>query len=189
MSRSETLARWFPWPFVGVALLLVLLIVVTPVLTTSGQPAAGTIFSQAELVVDGLSGNNTTHFYVHGLGTTTRYASIALGFAFGFAWSSAGFPSAPLNWTHWENGSEVLSVSAGVDRMPVAVNVTALYEEGGAFALYAGTLAFNITTPAPSYSPTLVVVSGTSGISGFTFPVASLPVPIVLSEVGSGVIS
>jgi hypothetical protein len=185
VSRSETFARWFPWPLVSIALLLGLLIVVTPVLSSSSQPAAGTIFSQAELVVDGLPSNATTHFYVHGLGTTARYEVIQLSFAFGFNWTGR-FPSAPLDWSVWQNGSNVLSVSSEVDSMPVAVNVSAIYVANGASASYAGTLAFDVVASGPSATPTLEVVSGTSGLSGFSSPVAGLPVTIVLPEVASG---
>jgi hypothetical protein len=185
VSRSETFARWFPWPLVSVTLLLGLLIIVTPVLSSSSQPAAGTIFSQAELVVDGLPSNATTHFYVHGLGTTARYLSIVLGFAFGFNWTG-GFPSGALDWSAWQNGSDVLSVSSAVDRMPVAVNVTAVYVADGASATYAGMLAFDVVATGPSATPTLEVVSPTSAIPGFSSPVSALPVTIVLPEVASG---
>jgi hypothetical protein len=179
------LGEWFPWPFVFVAILLGVLIVLTPVLTAGGQPAAGSIFSQAELIVDALPGNNSTHFYVRGLGTTARYDAIDLAFAYGFNWTGA-FPSGPLNWTVWQNTSNVLSTSFATNEDPVAVNVTALYTANGASALYVGVFAIDVGYPGGSTTETLSVVSDTSGISSFATALSNLPVPIVLSNVGSG---
>ncbi len=178
--RLEELA---PLPFVGVALLLVVLIIATPVLT--GQSPSGGVLAQPELVVDALPGNNSTHYYVRGLSTTARYAEVNLGFAFGFAWTGS-FPTGPLNWTDWVNGSSVLSVDRAAYEDPVAVNVTALYTANGVNSLYAGLLAFNLSTPIGSTTEILTVVSATPGIGGFSTPVVDLPVPILLSYVGTG---
>jgi hypothetical protein len=183
MRPRRDWGRYFPRPMVGVVLLLALLILFTPFLTSYGQPSAGSIFSQAELIVDALSGNTTVHFYVRGLGTTTRYASITLAFAFGFNWTG-GWPSGNLSWGNWTNGSNVLAVTGAVDRMPVAVNVTAYYVAAGVGALYAGQLALNVTGgPA---NPVLYVVSNTPGIVGFSTPVADLPIPVTLALVTTG---
>ncbi|HXW66503.1 MAG TPA: hypothetical protein VEL82_01260 [Thermoplasmata archaeon] len=185
MRTGGPFADWFPAPLVGVALLLGLLIVFTPFLTSYGQPSAGTIFSQAELIVDGLPGNATVHFYVRGLGTTTRYAEIHLGFAFGFSWTG-GWPSGPLNWTNWTNGTNVLAITANVDQLPAAVNVSALYTANGASVLYVGLLAVTIGVPSGQSADALIVASDTSGIGAFSTPVTDLPVPITLANVGSG---
>lgn len=178
--RIEDLA---PLPFVGVALLLVVLIIATPVLT--GQSTAGGILTQPELIVDALPGNLSTHYYVRGLSTTARYAEINLGFAYGFNWTGA-FPTAALNWSDWENASSILAVDRAVPEDPVAVNITALYSSDGVNALYAGVLAFYVGTPAGSTTEMLTVVSATPGIAGFSTPVADLPVPILLAYVGTG---
>jgi len=172
-----------PLPFVGVALLLVVLIVATPVLT--GQSNGGGVLTQPEVVVDALPGNLSTHYYVRGLSTTARYAEINLGFAYGFNWTGA-FPSGPLNWTGWQNASSVLAVDQTVSDDPVAVNVTALYSVNGVNALYGGVLAFYVGTPAGSTTEMLTVVSATSGIAGFSTPVTDLPVPILLAYLGTG---
>jgi hypothetical protein len=185
VNRGGGVGRFFPLPFVGVALLLAVLIVLTPILTANGQPAAGSIFSQAELIVDALPGNVSTHFYVRGEGTTARYDEIRMGFAVGFNWTG-GFPAGPLNWTVWQNASSVLSIDGVVNQTPVAVNVSALYSAGGVNVLYVGIFAIEVGIPAGSSTDQLSVVSDTSGISSFTYPVASLPVPIPLSNVGSG---
>jgi hypothetical protein len=172
-----------PLPFVGVALLLVVLIVATPVLT--GESGGGGILTQAELVVDALPGNLSTHYYVRGLSTTARYAEMNLGFAVGFNWTGS-FPSGRLSWSNWTNASAVLSVDRAALADPVAVNVTAFYSENGVNALYAAVLAFDVGTPAGSTTEMLTVVSATAGISGFSTPVIDLPVPILLALVGTG---
>lgn len=178
--RVEDLA---PLPFVGVSLLLLVLIIATPVLT--GQSNGGGILTQAELIVDALPGNLSTHYYVRGLSTTARYAEINLGFASGFNWTGS-FPTGALNWTDWQNASSVLAVDQATLDDPVAVNVTVLYSVDGVNALYAGLLAFDVGTPTGSSTETLTVVSATSGISGFSTPVTDLPVPILLAYVGTG---
>jgi hypothetical protein len=187
MSRFDGLTRWLPWPFVGVALLLATLIFLTPVLIASSQPpAAGSLFTQAELIVDGISTNSTLHFYVRGEGISARYTNISIGFAFNVNWSDP-FGSAPLRWTDWSNASNVLSIGTESDRQPVAVNASALYVAGGASALYVGVLAFNVTWPPAVTTPQLNMVSNTSGISPFTsYSFLRLPIAIPLANIGSG---
>jgi uncharacterized membrane protein YuzA (DUF378 family) len=182
-GRRRRIEDVAPLPFVGVALLLVVLIIATPVLT--GQSNGGGVLTQAELIVDALPGNLSTHYYVRGLSTTARYAEINLGFAYGFNWTGA-FPTGPLNWTDWQNASSVLAVDFGVSHDPVAVNVTALYSVGGVNALYAGVLAFDVATPPGSTTAVVTVVSATAGIAGFSTAVTDLPVPILLAYVGTG---
>jgi hypothetical protein len=183
VNPGRDLGKYFPGPLVGVALLLALLIVFTPFLTSYGQPSAGSIFSQAELVIDALPGETNVHYYVHGLGVTARYDSIAIGLAYGFSWTG-GWPSGNLTWTNWTNGSNVLVVAGNTSRLPVAVNITADYVNAGVSALYAGEFALNLSST--SGTDTLFVVSNTAGIGGFSTPVADLPVPIPLSLVRTG---
>lgn len=183
MNRGRDLGKYFPGPLVGVALLLALLIIFTPFLTSYGQPSAGSIFSQAELVLDALPGGTTVHFYVHGLGTTARYASIAIGLDSNFSWTG-GWPTGNLSWANWTNGSNVLVVSGNSSRLPVAVNITAVYVNAGVSALYAGQFALNLS--ASSGTDTLYVVSNTAGIGDFSTPVVDLPVPITLALVSTG---
>jgi hypothetical protein len=183
VNSGRDLGKLFPGPLVGVALLLGLLIIFTPFLTSYGQPTAGSIFSQAELVVDALPGNTTVHFYVHGLGTTARYASIEIGIAYGFNWTG-GWPSGNLTWSNWTNGSDVLVVSGATSHVPAAVNITADYINGGVSALYVGQFAVNLSSS--SGTDTLYVVSNTAGIGPFSTPVIDLPVPITLSLLRTG---
>jgi hypothetical protein len=183
VSPDPGIGRFFPAPLVGVALLLALVIIFTPFLTSYGQPSAGSIFSQAELIMDALPGNSTVHFYVHGLGTTSRYANITIGLAYGFNWTG-GWPSKNLSWGHWSNASNVLSESAATSRLPVAVNITAVYVASGVSALYAGQFAVNLTSSGGTEM--LSVASNTAGIGGFSTPVADLPVPVTLALVRTG---
>jgi hypothetical protein len=179
------LAGLFPGPLVGIALLLAILIVLTPVLTSNGQPAAGSIFSQAELIVDALPGNSTIHFYVRALSSTARYSEIRFALATDFNWTGS-YPAGPLNWTDWQNASAVVAIESSTNESPVAVDVSALYSANGASALYVALLALEVGTPPGSMTDTLTVASGTSGIGGFSTPVSNLPLPITLVDVGSG---
>ncbi len=141
--------------------------------------------SQAYLIVDGMPGNDSTHFYVRGLSTSARYSEIKLGFAYGFRWTGS-FPSGRLNWTDWANASSVLSVDRAATGNPVAVNVSALYSVNGVNALYVAVLAVNVGTAPGSTTETLTIVSDTSGISGYSTSVANLPYSIPLSYAGTG---
>jgi hypothetical protein len=187
VSRVSGLSRWFPWPFVGVTLLLATLIFLTPVLIASVSPPAVGLLSQGELIVDGLSSNNSTlHFYVRGASTSARYTAISIGFAFDVNWSDP-FGGAKLNWTNWTNASDALSVGQLVEPVPVAVNVSALYVADGVSALYLGMLAFNVSVPSPGATPLLTMVSNTTGITGFSsYSFGGLPITIALVNVGPG---
>jgi hypothetical protein len=176
-------AHWFPWPFVAAALLLTVLIVATPILT--GQPVGGSFLTQAYLIVDGLPGNDSTHYYVRGLSTTARYSEINLGFAFGFHWTGS-FPTGHLNWTDWTNASSVLSVDRVASEDPVAVNVSALFTANGVNALYVGVVAVDVGFPAGSSTPMFTIASDTPGISAYSDAVTSLPYSIPLAYVGTG---
>lgn len=183
--RPATLTGLFPVPLVGVALLLAILIVLTPILTSNGQPAAGSIFSQAELIVDAVPGNSTIHFYVRALSSTARYDEIRFSLAGGFNWTGV-YPSGALRWSDWENASSVVSISAMTNESPVAVNVSAYYVANGGSALYLGLLALEVATPAGGSTEMLSVASDIAGISSFSTPVSNLPLPITLVDVGSG---
>jgi hypothetical protein len=181
--RPGRLSELFPWPFVGVALLLAVLIVATPLLT--GQSSGGSFLSQAYLIVDGLPGNDSTHFYVRGVSTSDRYSEINLGFAYGFNWTGA-FPSGHLNWTDWLNASSVLSVDRAATGDPVAVNASALYTVNGVNALYVGVIAVDVGLPPGATTETLTIASDTSGIAGYSTAVVNLPYEIPLVYVGTG---
>ena len=165
--------RFFPMPWVGFAVLLLALIILTPVLYSTGPPAAGTIFTQAELVVD--SNGTATHLYLWGV-SDVRYQSLSLGILTGFVWGHRPDRS-PATWT---NATDSLAVVGATDRTLFAVNVSALYVSQGS-ACYGGLVAFNLTSTAlaaQSFTPGLSIPS-TVGLS-------SLPLSIALVNLGAG---
>jgi len=186
--RRRYWGRYAPTPFVGAAVLLFVLILLTPVLISSGQPAPG-VLTQAELIVDRVAGSSVTHFYVRALGSTVRYAGIWVGVDENFSWSAAGSPPwSSLNWTTWWNSSEVVSFGFALYGNPVAVNITAFYESPGGTATYIGVLAFFVGTGS-SGGPDLFAASSTSGIavpSSTSIDNSSLPLPILLVQGSSG---
>lgn len=179
-----------PWPLVGVALLLLALIVVTPVLVAnSHQPGVG-ILTQAELVVDKTSSNATLHFYVWALGETIRYDSIQVGVATGFGWDgSAAVNWTGLNWTQWTNDTGVLSVIVESTDNPIALNISAHYVSPSGSTWYVGIFAFYVAVTAPPNGETLYSATATSGVAVTpSTPVNNdtLPAPILLANVGPG---
>jgi len=175
-----------PARFAGMALLLVVLILLTPVLVSSGPPVAGSLLTQAELIIDRVPGANTSHFYLRGLGTTVRYTAMSIEVAGGFNWTGA-FPSDGLVWTDGSNGTNILTVDWATSENPVALNVSAYYQAAGASALYVGVVAFEFTNPSGSSAGTLYSVTSTPGltVSGPT-SVTDLPLTLLLVNVGSG---
>jgi hypothetical protein len=190
VNRREMFHRYLPFPLVVTAVLLVLLIVLTPVLAPNGPPAAGTIFTQATLLVDHSPTSNLTTFYLRALGSTVRYTHISVWGATGFDWTG-GFPSPPLNWSQIANQSDLVAFQFNSTANPIALNITMLYSSGGSQAYYEGTFAFYVGTPPGYSSPQLLSVTTTSGTSlgsGVnTVPVSSLPQDgeILLADVGS----
>ncbi|MGP8110686.1 MAG: hypothetical protein ACLQD9_08310 [Thermoplasmata archaeon] len=183
-SRGR-LAGAFPWPFVGTAVILSVLIVLTPVLFSNGPPAPGSLEAQAVLVVDRVSGPGTTHFYVRAVGSTVRYDSISIGLATGFAWNG-GNPAWPTNWT-WTNETQVLELGASSTQNPVAIDVTAVYAVSGAVADYAGILAFYVSGSGSGETLSIAVSSNTPGVSApSSVPDSQLPEPLSLQDFGSG---
>jgi hypothetical protein len=181
--------RFAPMPLVGIALLLVIMIILTPVLLANGKPAPG-LLTQAELVVDRTSTNATFHFYVWALGETIRYDQIRVGLATAFNWTgSSAIAWNQLNWTRWYNSSDVLSVIVNSTDDPVALNISAHYTSPSGSTWYAGVVAFYTTVTSPPSGESLYSASGTSGVAvPSPFPVNNdtLPVPILLANVGPG---
>ena len=173
------LGTFFPWPLVGVALLLVALIVFTPVLLST---ASGPYYTQAVLVVDRVAGPNlTTNFYVHAIGGTVRYQTISMAIAYGFNWSG-GFPSENLSWYDWENLTDALEYSYYAPFNPVVVAVTATYVSGSTTSAYSGVLAFYVSGLGTSHEVlNAVTAPGSSGVTvAPSTPVSSLPLILSL---------
>ena len=184
------LGAYAPLPLVGVAALLVVLIVFTPLLVlNTRQPTPG-ILTQAELVVDREYGNSTMHFYVWALGETIRYDSIHVGIASAFGWAgSSAVAWSNLTWSQWDNASGVLSVIVSTSANPVALNITAHYVSPSGTAWYVGLLAFYVWSSTPPGSESLIAQSGTSGVavpSSTSVSNSSLPLDILLHNAGSG---
>jgi hypothetical protein len=193
-GRRPGLRGWLgyyaPWPVVGVALLLVALVLITPVLlANSHQPGPG-ILTQAELVVDKTSRNSTLHFYIWALGETIRYDDMRVGVATGFNWTgSTPIAWNALNWTDWHNGSDLLSVIVASDANPVALNISVHYVSPSGSTWYVGLLAFYVGLTSPPLGESLYSATPTSGVA-LTSPLAvsndTLPVAILLADVGPG---
>jgi hypothetical protein len=174
---------WVPWPFVGVSVVLGVLVLVTPVLIGSGPPAAGSLFTQADLVVDKVTAGSTTNFYLHAASDTVRYTSISLGIATDFTYNGS-FPSGPLAW-NWTNGTDLLEVSVQVPGSSIAVNVTATYVSGGT-AVYEGLLAFGVSNGPSGQVLGIAVGSLTPGVGAPSSAlVADLPLSIALEDCGA----
>ncbi len=184
MNRKERIGRLLPAPLAAIVIFLVALILLTPILLSSGQPAAG-ILTQADLIVDRVPGSNVTHFYLRGVGTTVRYSEMSVDWAANFSWSSA-FPAGPLDWAVGANGSDVLTVIFATSADPVALNVSALYEVSGTSTLYVGELAFQVSGGGASGTDLLSTVTATSGLAGPSpVSLANLPLTIPLVNVGA----
>jgi hypothetical protein len=188
--RRGRLGFFAPWPLVGVALLLALLVVLTPVLlSNSRQPGPG-ILTQAELVVDKISANATLHFYLWALGETIRYDEIRVGIASAFNWSgTTAVAWNQLNWSEWHNGSGLLSVAFGTTANPVALNISVHYVSPSGSTWYVGLLAFFVALTSPPSGESLYSATATSGVAvASPLPVSNstLPVAILLANVGPG---
>jgi len=179
-DRRERLRAWFPTPFVAIVALLLALIGLTPNLLSTAAPSAGSLPTEAELIVDRAAGENVTHLYVRGLGLV-RYTSIEVTIAGGFSFAN---PPALSNLTFgapaWWNDSLSASVVTPTD--PFAVNVTAVYvDEAGTTVDFVGTFAFDSSGDVLSE---IVYVPATSGVT--TTPFNQLPLPILLTTVSGG---
>lgn len=173
-DRTDLLREWFPTPFVAIVVLLLVLIFLTPNLLSTSSPSAGSLTTEAELIVDRAPSDNVTHLYVHGLGEV-RYATISLAIDGAVAWpppaSGSSLSFAPA--TTWRN-TLVATLDVGPD--PFAVNVTAVYVDAtGVSVDFVGTFAFQVSTGS------LYEVAYVPAIAGMTTtPVSGLPLSILL---------
>lgn len=188
--RRGRFSVFAPWPLVGAALLLALLVVLTPVLqTNSHQPGPG-ILTQAELVVDKITSNATFHFYLWALGETIRYAEIHVGVASSFNWSgTSSIAWNRLNWTEWHNGSDLVSISIATPANPVALNISVHYVSPSGSTWYVGLLAFLVAVTSPPSGESLYSSTGTLGVavaSPLAVSNSTLPIAILLKNAGAG---
>jgi hypothetical protein len=179
-ARADALRSFFPTPFVAIAVLLVVLILLTPNLLSTTTPSAGSLPTEAELVVDRAAGDNVTHFYVRGIGGL-RYDSISVSLATNVSWP----PHQVLgNMTFqapsvWKN---VLDSIVTTSTNPVVVNVTATYvDAAGTGVEFVGVFAFNLSGGVLSQ---ISYVPASSGIT--TTPLDDLPLVLLLETVPPG---
>ncbi len=183
------LGRYAPVPLVGVVVLLVVMIILTPVLLANGKPAPG-LLTQAELVVDRTSTNSTFHFYVWALGETIRYDQIHVGVATAFNWTgTSAIAWSGLRFDTWYNQSDVLSSIVASSDDPVALNISAHYTSPSGSTWYFGLVAFYAAVTSPPSGESLYSASGSSGVtvpSTIAINNDTLPVAILLADVGPG---
>jgi hypothetical protein len=167
-------------PFVAIVVLLLVLIGLTPNLLSTGAPTAGSLPTEAELIIDRAPSDNVTHLYVHGIGEV-RYTSIVIALDTVLSWPPSG-PMSNLSFgapTMWKD-TLVATLSTAHD--PFAVNVTAVFvDSAGATVDFVGVLAFDVasgTVSQISYVP--------SSNSITTTPVDQLPLSILLETVAPG---
>ena len=179
-ERREALRRWFPLPFVAIVVLLLVLIFLTPNLLSTGAPSAGSLPTEAELVVDRAVPDNLTHLYVHGIGDV-RYASISVAVGNLSTWPP---PAAVTNLTFgpsltWRNSLVATTVTAS---MLFDVNVTAVYvDTAGASVAFVGEFAFGVSGGIVHEYDYVPASSGTSST-----PVTELPLTILLETAPAG---
>lgn len=173
-------AQLFPWPFVGVVVLLVVLIFLTPNLVTSPAPAAGSLVTQAELLVDRTPTGNATHFYVEGLGNV-RYAEIRWAVATNVSWPPP-ISVRNVTWTSEANVTESLIATFESGANPVAVNVSATYVDyAGNAVRYVGAFAFYLADGLLSTAPLLGGLSGEGPTA-----LSALPLVLLLATASPG---
>ncbi len=170
-SPADPLGRYAPAPFVAASAVLVLLIVFTPVLLSTGPSP---LLTQGELTIDRVAGQNWTKFWVMPLDPhAVLYRSITLAVGTGFSWNGT-CPTSPLSWsTTSDTQTHALSVNTTAD--PVVVNATAVYAMGAGRTVYAGEYAFDVVNPGGP-SPTMLMVPCTSATPGATVPEPSVAV-------------
>jgi hypothetical protein len=151
-SSDSSGSRRLRWPFIGIVLVLVVLIILTPNLFATGQAGLQT---RAQLIVERPTPGGNTSYYVESIGTSTLYQSIAIGVAKLPSWPYIGTVTQLRNWT-WTNGSDTLVWTATSSVNPVAVNVTVIYASStGLRTEYVGVYGFDDTN---STTPTLLAI-------------------------------
>ena len=180
MMDRAAWGKFFPLPLVGVSVLLVLLIFLTPNLILGGSPAAGSLATQAELTIDHPSGGNVTHFYVNGL-STVRYSVVQALMCTNLSWPAPSSLS-NLTWLNVSWGTGVLAAEFSTTADPVAVNVTATYVDAAGssveyyaiYEFYLGSGSMQGTPLAPGQSS-----FGTTALS-------ALPITLLLTSTSPG---
>jgi hypothetical protein len=179
-GRWDAVRGFFPTPFVAIVALLLVLILLTPNLLSTATPSAGSLPTEAELVVDRVASENVTHFYVRGLGGV-RYDTISVSLAAPVAWPphqtlrnlTFGTPQV------WK---DVLVSIVATSANPVVVNVTATFvDSAGAQVSFVGVFAFHL---AGGVLAQIDYLPQGSGI--ISTPLHDLPLSLLLETVPPG---
>jgi hypothetical protein len=169
-------SRRLRWPFIGIVVLLVVLIILTPDLFSTG--AAG-LQTRAELIVERAAPGGNTSYYVESIGTSTLYQSISVGIMPLGAWPYTGSLSNLRNWT-WTNATQTLVLIASNPTNPVAVNVTVKYASASAITTeYLGVYGFYLNDTSLTLDA-MDLVPGDAAAPATT-PLADLPIFLLLS--------
>lgn len=178
----DGLGRYFPIPLVGAAVLLAVLILLTPnLISAGGGPAAGSLATQAELVIDHAPTGSVTQFYIHGLGDV-RYARIVVQLDPNVTWPAPS--SVPYaDWTNTTAMNGTLAIVVDTPANPVAVNVTAVYVDPTSTTVwYLGTYVLDVSGGMLSI---VALLPGASSIS--PTPLSALPLELLLAASSTGV--
>jgi hypothetical protein len=179
-GRARPPAHPLQWPLAGVAVLLVVLILVTPELFAN---TSGGLQTRAQLIVDRAPSANATSYYVESIGTATRYQSITIGLATLPSWPYLGTVANITRWS-WTNGSNTLVVAVTNGSSPVAVNVTVMYTDpSGATTEYGGVYGFYLNATSQRLE-TLPLNPGTT-VAPTSTPLGNLPIFLLLSVLSS----
>lgn len=169
--------RHLQWPFVGITVLLIALIILTPNLFSTGSAGLQT---RAQLIVERAAPRGNTSFYVESIGTSTLYQSIRVSFAPLPAWPYKGTAAQLAHWT-WTNGTDVLVLVAETVMNPVAINVTVNYTvpSSGVTTEYVGTYAFYLNGTSLSLEA-MGLLTGAAAPPAST-PLSDLPIFLTLA--------
>ena len=175
-TPRSTSTRSIQWPFIGVVVLLVVLIILTPNLFSSSTSGLQT---RAQLIVERPAHDNNTSFYVESIGTSTLYASITVGVAPLPSWPYLGSMSTLGNWT-WTNATETLVLVAASATNPLAINVTVKYlASSGVSTEYVGAYGFDLNATTLTLDAVNLLPGG-SAPSAST-PLVDLPIFLLLA--------
>jgi hypothetical protein len=170
------------WPFVGLTVLLVLLILATPGLIGTGGPLAASGAAAACLDLDHYPGGNVTRFLVEACIGDVRYSELTLRLAAHPGWPVVA-STHNLSWGYPLNVSESDWAAESTLANPVALNVSAVYvDSAGTTVTYVGAYAFNSTAGSISIQP---LMSGLSSASTLALTVLPITLSLVLGPGGS----
>jgi hypothetical protein len=175
-KAAGTTSRQLQWPFVGVVVLLILLIILTPDLFSS---AASGLQTRAQLIVERVAPGGNTSFYVESIGTSTVYQAIDVALAPLPSWPYAGSGTGLRNWT-WTNATNTLVLVATNAMNPVVVNVTVKYTgTSGVSTEYVGVYGFYLNATTLTLDAVNLLPGGTAPPA--STPLADLPIYLTLS--------